>query len=61
MFNTIDEVYTYIAPKLIGGETAPTSFRGLGIEKLADAFELEIKEVTRVGKDLKIISQRVGS
>ncbi len=56
----IDEVFTYIAPKLIGGETAPTSFRGLGISKLADAFKLEIKEVKQIGKDLKIVSKKVG-
>ena len=57
----IDEVFTYLAPILIGGATSPTSFRGLGVENLADAFELEIKEVKQIGKDLKIISQRVGS
>lgn len=56
----IDEVFTYLAPILIGGETSPTSFQGLGIEKLSDAFDLEIKEVKRIGKDVLIISERVG-
>lgn len=57
----IDEVFTYIAPKLIGGERAPTSFRGLGITNLADAVELEITNVKRIGTDIKIISKKVGS
>src|SRR5699024_6442885 len=40
----IDEVHTYLAPILIGGATSLTSFQGKGVERLADAFQLEIKE-----------------
>ena len=36
----VDKVQFYIAPKIIGGK-AKTVVDGLGIEKLADAFELE--------------------
>ena len=36
----VDKVQFYIAPKIIGGK-AKSAVDGLGIEKLADAFELE--------------------
>ena len=55
----IDEVYTYLAPMLIGGATSLTSFQGKGVERLADAFQLEIKEIKQIGQDLKIISRGV--
>ncbi len=52
----INEVITYIAPKLIGGSEAPTSFSGIGISNLEDSLHLTIKEVTQLGQDLKIVS-----
>src|SRR5699024_10519454 len=55
----IDEVHTYLAPILIGGATSLTSFQGKGVERLADAFQLEIKEIKQIGQDLKIISRGV--
>lgn len=51
----IDEVYTYLAPILIGGATSLTSFQGVGVERLADAFQLEVKEIKQIGQDLKIM------
>ncbi|HLQ83996.1 MAG TPA: bifunctional diaminohydroxyphosphoribosylaminopyrimidine deaminase/5-amino-6-(5-phosphoribosylamino)uracil reductase RibD [Pseudogracilibacillus sp.] len=56
----IDEVNTYIAPMLIGGAKSPTSFQGKGIKHLKDAFQLELKSVKQIGKDIKIISQKEG-
>ena len=53
----INQVITYIAPKLIGGKTAPTSVGGQGIEKLADSLQLTIKSVEKIGQDIKIISE----
>lgn len=52
----INELITYLAPKLIGGQAAPTSFSGTGFSSLKDALQLEIKTVTKIGDDLKIIS-----
>jgi diaminohydroxyphosphoribosylaminopyrimidine deaminase / 5-amino-6-(5-phosphoribosylamino)uracil reductase len=52
----INEVITYIAPKLIGGKEAPTSFSGIGFSNLGDALQLSIKEVKHLGDDLKIVS-----
>lgn len=52
----INEVLTYIAPKLIGGKDAPTSFSGFGFNKINDALQLTIKEVEKLGEDIKIVS-----
>lgn len=52
----IDQVITYIAPKLIGGKDAPTLIGGKGFASMGEIMELEIKEFTRLGEDLKIVS-----
>jgi len=52
----IQQVITYIAPKLIGGKVAPTLIGGEGFATMDEVVELEIKEVIRIGTDLKIVS-----
>lgn len=52
----VNQVITYIAPKLIGGSQAPSAFTGEGFNKLTDALELEFHSVEKIGPDLKIIS-----
>lgn len=52
----INELVSYLAPKLIGGQVAPTSFSGTGFSSLKDAMQLQIKTVTKIGADLKIVS-----
>ncbi|MFZ3579461.1 bifunctional diaminohydroxyphosphoribosylaminopyrimidine deaminase/5-amino-6-(5-phosphoribosylamino)uracil reductase RibD [Virgibacillus sp. DJP39] len=54
--NKINQLITYIAPKLIGGKDAPTSIAGQGIESIDDALQLEVKSHEMLGDDLKIIS-----
>jgi diaminohydroxyphosphoribosylaminopyrimidine deaminase/5-amino-6-(5-phosphoribosylamino)uracil reductase len=54
--HAFQQVITYIAPKLIGGKHAPTSFGGEGIEEMAETMSLKIKEVAMVGDDIKIIA-----
>ncbi|WP_188495922.1 bifunctional diaminohydroxyphosphoribosylaminopyrimidine deaminase/5-amino-6-(5-phosphoribosylamino)uracil reductase RibD [Pullulanibacillus pueri] len=49
-------VITYIAPKLIGGSGAPTSFAGDGIANIDEALSLEIEEVCQIGPDIRIVS-----
>lgn len=49
----IDKVVLYIAPKLAGGQQAPTFLEGIGIEKMSDAVELSNVTVTPIGKDFK--------
>lgn len=51
------QVITYIAPKLIGGKLARTSFGGEGFEKMGEVLSLNIKEVEMVGNDIRIIAE----
>ncbi len=51
-----NQVITYIAPKLIGGREAPTSFGGKGIASMNDIVNVEIKSVEQLGQDLKIVA-----
>jgi diaminohydroxyphosphoribosylaminopyrimidine deaminase/5-amino-6-(5-phosphoribosylamino)uracil reductase len=48
----VDEVVGYVAPKLLGG--GPAALIEAGIATIAEAIELEITDVTRVGPDLRI-------
>lgn len=47
-----DEVWAFIAPKIIGGAAAPAPVGGRGIAGMADAAAIEIEEVSRPGGDL---------
>ncbi len=50
----VDEMIWFIAPKIIGGETAKTAVEGVGIGKLAKAWNVKIMSVERVGEDICI-------
>lgn len=50
----VDEIVVFVAPKLIGGRTAPGPVGGPGRHRLADALALEIRETRCVGPDLLI-------
>lgn len=47
-----DEVYAFIAPKIVGGERAKTPVEGMGIEKMSDAIDLEMTDMLTLGKDI---------
>lgn len=49
-----DEIYAFIAPKIIGGRNAKTPIGGLGIEKMSDAIGLEKMKFETIGEDLLI-------
>jgi diaminohydroxyphosphoribosylaminopyrimidine deaminase / 5-amino-6-(5-phosphoribosylamino)uracil reductase len=51
----VDKVTIYIAPKLIGGMSAPTFLEGTGIDKMGNAVELSDVTVTNVGRDIKFV------
>lgn len=53
---TFNQLIVYMAPMLIGGGDAPTSFLGQGFANLADAPTLTIKQFEQIGKDLKIVA-----
>ncbi len=48
----------YMAPKLIGGKSAPSSFGGLGGSLMDEALGLEFKSVEMIGPDLKIVAEK---
>ncbi|WP_409254344.1 bifunctional diaminohydroxyphosphoribosylaminopyrimidine deaminase/5-amino-6-(5-phosphoribosylamino)uracil reductase RibD [Bacillus sp. SCS-153A] len=51
------EVIMYMAPKLIGGSKAFTSFGGQGFPTIAEGDELEFSSIEKVGNDIKIIAK----
>lgn len=50
----VNEVWAFIAPIIIGGDSAPGPVRGLGVEKIAEAFYLQNAFIEQVGKDFLI-------
>ncbi|WP_422752289.1 bifunctional diaminohydroxyphosphoribosylaminopyrimidine deaminase/5-amino-6-(5-phosphoribosylamino)uracil reductase RibD [Micromonospora sp. WMMD708] len=48
----VDRIVGYVAPKLLGA--GPTALVDAGVTTIADAIDLEITDVTRVGSDLRI-------
>jgi diaminohydroxyphosphoribosylaminopyrimidine deaminase / 5-amino-6-(5-phosphoribosylamino)uracil reductase len=48
----IDEIVGYIAPKLLGAGTH--AFGAAGIDTIGNALELNIRDVTRIGPDLRL-------
>lgn len=50
--NIVDEVWTFIAPKIIGGKTAPTAVGGEGIAFMKDALPLQQLTVESSGDDI---------
>jgi len=52
--NLIQKYLVYVAPKILGGKTSYTPFRGEDVETVAEAVPLQFTEVQKVGEDLKI-------
>ncbi len=50
----IDEVYAFIAPKLVGGAEAKTPVEGQGFARLCDALQLKTIGVDQIGEDILI-------
>jgi diaminohydroxyphosphoribosylaminopyrimidine deaminase/5-amino-6-(5-phosphoribosylamino)uracil reductase len=50
----IDEVHAFIAPKVIGGDTATTPLAGNGLDLMANAMALCEPVVERVGSDVYV-------
>ena len=50
----VDEVYAFVAPKIIGGRDAVTPVEGDGISRMKDAFNLCGVTVETVGRDILI-------
>ena len=50
----IDEVHVFIAPKLFGGEKAPSPIGGAGVDQVAKALELGQLKWEQLGSDLYV-------
>jgi len=51
----VDRLVLYLAPKVIGGESAPGILGGKGFASLADAVALDLRSVEMVGPDIKVV------
>ncbi len=49
--NIVDEVWTFVAPKIVGGAVAPTSVGGEGITIMNNAYQLENMTAEQSGED----------
>lgn len=50
----VDKVYSFISPKMFGGETAYTPIGGAGFKSVQDAITLNIDDIKRFDDDLMI-------
>ena len=50
----VDEVWAFIAPKIIGGEGAKTPVSGKGIAKMNDAIQLNDIDIQNINGDVLI-------
>lgn len=50
----VDEIFIFIAPKIIGGRDAITSVEGEGVKSLKDALKLRDVKIKRFGEDILI-------
>lgn len=55
----VDEVHLTICPLVFGGRTAPTIADGVGFGRLAEAAQLELKSMKRVGDELFLVYRSV--
>ncbi|NOK61240.1 MAG: 5-amino-6-(5-phosphoribosylamino)uracil reductase [Chloroflexi bacterium AL-W] len=53
----IDRIWAFVAPKLVGGQTAPGPFGNPGVTRLADALPLHIRRVERHDNDILMIGE----
>lgn len=57
----VDELHLTICPKIFGGRKAPTIAEGTGFSRLADAAQLELKSMKRIGDELFVVYERLSS
>ncbi|PZU99236.1 MAG: bifunctional diaminohydroxyphosphoribosylaminopyrimidine deaminase/5-amino-6-(5-phosphoribosylamino)uracil reductase RibD [Pseudanabaena sp.] len=51
----VQKVYAFIAPKIIGGFTAPSPIDDLGLGLMTEAINLKMSKVSQVGADLLVV------
>jgi len=50
----VNKVTFFVAPIIVGDAEAPSAVAGAGVEKIADALQLELVEITQHGRDVEI-------
>lgn len=53
----VHKVYTYVAPKLLGGQDAKTAVEGTGFPNPMEAVTLDYSQIRRLGEDVLIESE----
>jgi diaminohydroxyphosphoribosylaminopyrimidine deaminase / 5-amino-6-(5-phosphoribosylamino)uracil reductase len=56
----VNKVSVFIAPKIIGGSEAPSAVAGKGVERMAEALELERIAVIERGRDVEVTGYPAG-
>jgi 2,5-diamino-6-(ribosylamino)-4(3H)-pyrimidinone 5'-phosphate reductase len=51
----VNELHLTICPKIFGGRRAPTIAEGIGVPKLAQASQLKLKSMKRIGDELFVV------
>ena len=54
----VDEIHCYIAPKLVGGATAPTAFMGSGSKLMSQAKSFSLHQMECFADDVLLIYRR---
>jgi diaminohydroxyphosphoribosylaminopyrimidine deaminase/5-amino-6-(5-phosphoribosylamino)uracil reductase len=52
--NAVDDVYFFIAPKIIGGKTAISVVGGTGVKKISESLNIKNMKVKKIGQDLLV-------
>jgi len=52
--DAVDKVFVYLAPKLIGGKSAPGILGGRGFAPLSAALRLRVVSVDQIGEDVRV-------
>lgn len=53
---SVNQLITYVAPKIVGGSEAVPMFGDLGVQQMTAAFKLKFQQIDVMGEDLKITS-----
>ena len=51
----VDKVYAFVAPRIVGGASAPAPVGGPGVSALADSWQLRDVRMERVGDDVLVM------
>ncbi|MDR3111814.1 MAG: bifunctional diaminohydroxyphosphoribosylaminopyrimidine deaminase/5-amino-6-(5-phosphoribosylamino)uracil reductase RibD [Elusimicrobiota bacterium] len=52
---SVDKIYFFYSPKIIGGKTAVSVVGGQGVENIVDALKVKNLEISKFGKDFLVV------